>query len=170
MAKTFRQPENINFMSPLGFRFVVQDLPNTTWFLTSINLPGITFGAAASGQAPTIDSIIAGDTLVFDPLNITFVVDEDLQNWKEIYAWMIGLGFPHTTDEYKDFKKDRTSIYSDGSLTILNSNMNPNYIITFTDLFPTSLSELVFDSELTDVDPIKATVSFQYLTYTWKKV
>jgi hypothetical protein len=83
---------------------------------------------------------------------------------------MIGLGFPHTTDEYKDFKKNRSSIYSDGSLTILNSNMNPNYIITFTDLFPTSLSELIFDSELTDVDPIKATVSFQYLTYTWKKV
>ena len=107
MAKQFRQPDNLNYLSPLGFRFTVHDLPNTTWFITAANLPGITLGEAPL-PGPTIDSFMAGDTLVFDPLTITFIVDEDLQNWQEIYNWLAGLGFPHNTDEYKNFAKNRT--------------------------------------------------------------
>ena len=169
MAKQFRQPDNLNYLSPLGFRFTVNDLPNTTWFITAANLPGITLGEA-SFVGPTIDSFMAGDTLVFDPLTITFIVDEDLQNWQEIYKWLAGLGFPHTSDEYKNFAKTRTSVFSDATMTLFNSNMNPNYRITFRDIFPTSLSEISFDSEMSDVDPIKATVTFRYVTYTYEKL
>ena len=45
MAKLFtEQPDNINYLSPVGFRFSIEYIPKTNWFLTSVNLPGISLG------------------------------------------------------------------------------------------------------------------------------
>ena len=168
MAKTFtNQPTNINYLSPVGFRFGIEALPQTTWFLTSANLPGISLGEAAQ-PTPLMPTFVPGNDITFDPLNVTFIVDEDLQNWRELYDWLIGLGFPNDYNEYKAQKAQQ--IYSDATLTILNSNMNANYIIRFEDLFPTNLSEVLFDSASGDIEGIKATATFRYLTYTYEKV
>ena len=86
-----------------------------------------------------------------------------------MYDWLIGIGFPNEYAEYKT-QKTYKQIYSDATLTILNSNMNSNYIIQFKDLFPTSLSEVSFDSASGDIEGIKATATFRYLTYTYEKV
>lgn len=168
MSKIFNnQPTNINFLSPVGFRFNIEYLPNTNWFMTSVNLPGISLGEI-NQPTPFMQTQVPGNDLVFDPLNITFQVDEDLQNWREIYDWMNGLGFPNEYGEYKAQKAKQ--LYSDASLSILNSDMNINYIITFTDLFPTSLSEILFDSASGDIETIKATVNFRYLAYSYEKL
>jgi hypothetical protein len=82
---------------------------------------------------------------------------------------LTGVGFPNNYDEYKNQKADK-QIYSDATLTILNSNMNANYIVQFGDLFPTSLSEVSFDSASADIEGIKATATFRYLTYKYEKV
>lgn len=167
MAKSFNSPDNINYLSPVGFRFYIEVLPKTNWFMTSANLPGISLGEAVQ-PTPFLQTAVPGDTLVFDPLSIQFLVDEDLQNWRELYDWMAGLGFPHNYPEYAAQKAKH--IYSDATLTILNSNMNPNYRIIFKDLFPTNLSEVLFDSASADIEGIKATATFRYLTYTYEKV
>ncbi len=167
MAKSFNSPDNINYLSPVGFRFYIEVLPNTNWFLTSVNLPGLTLGEAPQ-PTPFLQTAVPGETLVFDPLNIQFLVDEDLQNWRELYDWMAGLGFPHDYSEYASQKEKH--IYSDATLTILNSNMNPNYQIIFKDLFPTNLSEVLFDSASADIEGIKASATFRYLTYTYEKI
>ena len=162
------QPTNVNFLSPVGFRFNIKILPKTNWFVTSANLPGITLGEVLH-STPLLQAAVAGNDLTFEPLTISFLVDEDLQNWRELYDWMIGLGFPENYTQYKKQKAD-TKIYSDATLTILNSNMKPNYRIVFTDLFPTSLSEIPFDSASTDIEGIKVSASFRYLNYTYEKV
>tara|TARA_R110000822_G_scaffold52235_13_gene135449 strand:+ start:7561 stop:8067 length:507 start_codon:yes stop_codon:yes gene_type:complete len=168
MSKIFNnQPTNINFLSPVGFRFNIEYLPNTNWFMTSVNLPGISLGEI-NQPTPFMQTQVPGNDLVFDPLNITFQVDEDMQNWREIYDWMNGLGFPNEYGEYKAQKAKQ--LYSDASLSILNSDMNINYIINFTDLFPTSLSEILFDSASGDIETIKATVNFRYLAYSYEKL
>jgi len=169
MAKIFSsQPNNINFLSPVGFRFNIEALPLTNWFLTAVNLPGISLGEVTQ-PTPLMQTQVPGNDLVWDALNITFLVDEDLNNWREIYDWLIGLGFPNNYDEYKT-QKTLKQIYSDATLNILNSNMNINYIIQFKDLFPTNLSEVQFDSASSDIEGIKATATFRYLTYTYEKV
>lgn len=38
------QPDNINFLSPLGFKFVLARAPNLNFFVTDVNLPSITLG------------------------------------------------------------------------------------------------------------------------------
>ena len=168
MAKTFlNQPDNINFLSPVGFRFNIEYLPQTNWFLTSVNLPGISLGEVIQ-PTPLMPTQVPGNDLTWEPLNVTFLVDENLNNWREMYDWLIGIGFPNEYDEYKDQKAKQ--IYSDATLTILNSNMVPNYIVQFKDLFPTSLSEVSFDSASGDIEGIKATATFRYLTYSYEKV
>lgn len=162
-----KQPTNINYLSPVGFRFNIEYLPNTNWFMTSVNLPGISLGEI-NQPTPFMQAQVPGNDLTWEPLNITFQVDEDLQNWREIYNWMTGLGFPNEYGEYESQKADQ--LYSDASLSILNSNMNVNYIIKFVDLFPTNLSEIAFDSGSGDIETIKSSVSFRYLTYSYEKV
>ena len=168
MAKTFpSQPDNINLLSPVGFRFNIEYLPQTNWFLTSVNLPGISLGEVVQ-PTPLMPTQVPGNDLTWEPLNVTFLVDENLNNWREMYDWLIGIGFPNEYSEYKTQKAKQ--IYSDATLTILNSNMNSNYIIQFKDLFPTSVSEVSFDSASGDIEGIKATATFRYLTYSYEKV
>ena len=169
MAKVYTdQPENINYLSPVGFRFQIENLPNTNWFLTSVNLPGITLGEIEH-PTPFMRAAQPGNDLTFDPLAITFLVDENLENWRELYDWLIGLGFPEQYEQYKT-RKETSGTLSDATLVILNSNMTPNYRIIFKDLFPTSVSEVLFDSASPDIEGIKATATFRYLNYEYEKV
>ena len=105
MAKTYsQQPDSINYLSPVGFKFNIEFLPLTNWFLTSVNLPGIAL-AEINQPTPLMQTQVPGNDLVFDPLNISFLVDENMNNWRELYDWLIGLGF---TSEYSEYKNQKT--------------------------------------------------------------
>tara|TARA_R110000824_G_scaffold49838_27_gene139747 strand:+ start:1006 stop:1575 length:570 start_codon:yes stop_codon:yes gene_type:complete len=182
------QPDNINLLSPVGFRFGVKKLPTVNWFVQAAELPGLTLGETLQ-TLPTIDRPLPGDTLVYDPFTLNFKVDEDFANWMELQKWMVGVGFPEDTDQFRTHVGDPVvntdgpvqrqptrrgqitdALVSDATLLILNSNMNANFEVTFIDLFPTSLSALNFDTTLTDVDYITATATFRYLRYDYKKI
>jgi hypothetical protein len=168
VAKSFAQPDNINQLSPVGYRFTIDNLPNVNWFITNVNVPGIQLGEVVQ-PTPFMQTQVPGNDLIYEPINVEFIIDEDLQAWKEIYNWMNGLGFPDDYGQYAA-QKAANHLYSDAVLTILNSNMNPNHLIIFKDLFPTSISEILFDSGSADLGTIKAVVTFRYLTYKYEKV
>jgi len=187
MATLNSQPENMNYVSPVGFRFSIKKLANVNWFVQAANIPGVTLGEAIHNMPP-IDQYLPGEKLTYDPLNLTFKVDEDFTNWMELKDWMVGLGSPEGSEQFRKYVEDpklevdrpvyqrpsaskiSDAYMSDATLVILNSNMNPNFEITFKDLFPTSLSELNFDTTLADVEYITATATFRYISYTYKKI
>ena len=43
-----RQPNNLDFASPTQFRFNLLKTPNVEYFVTSVNLPGISFSGEAN--------------------------------------------------------------------------------------------------------------------------
>jgi hypothetical protein len=167
------EPTNKNFLSPVGFRFSIERLPNVNWFAQSTNLPGVTLGRIDM-PTPFVDVNIPGDKIDFEDLNIRFKVDEDLKNWEEIQKWIFGLGFPESFDQYDNLidsgRPGQDSRYSDATMHILNSNMNLNYEVHFRDLYPTSVSSLQFDSTVSDIDYVTADATFRYLLYEYKKV
>ena len=59
------QPENQNFLSPVGFRFGIRKMPHVNWFLQSVNIPGITMGEA-SQPTPFIDAAQPGEKLTYE--------------------------------------------------------------------------------------------------------
>ena len=171
MATAFQnQLTNRNFLSPAGFLFNITKEPKVSFFCTSAAIPSISF--ATTVQPSYLKDIdVPGEKLDYENLSVRFLVDEDLKNYMAIHNWMTGLGFPESTKDFKDeVTKPDTTIdmnqqYSDGSLSIQNSNFRTNAIVKFKDLFPTALTSLEFDTGVTDIQYFTAQVTFKYLVY-----
>jgi hypothetical protein len=170
------QPNNINFLSPLGFRLIISKLPTVAYNCRTATLPSLTLGEVAVFN-PNVTFYEPGDKLIFEPFTIRFGIDEDFQNYLEIYNWMVGLGSPISPDQYASFtdrtnnlKAQRTNIFSDATLQILTSHKNPNFNIKFVDIFPVSLSPLDFDSTNTDVEYLEANLTCRYRDYTIENI
>lgn len=177
MAILDTQPTNKNFLSPLGFRFILSRTPNIEYFCQAATLPNMVMAEALTPN-PFLNNPAPGTKISFEPFDIRFRVDEDMKNYQEIYDWLIGLGFPDNFSQYKDIAQStdgglrRTAspstqtkaanIYSDGSLVILTSNNNANIRIAFFDLFPVALTALEFDVTQTEIAYLEATASFRY--------
>jgi len=171
MAIQSTQPDNKSFLSPIGFRFACKRLPHVNYFCTSATIPDITLGETSSVDNPFIKLPVPGDKLTFGRLDLTFRVDEDMKNFQEIYNWLVALGYPDNFQQRGAIGRTQVStgdVYSDGSLMVMTGNMTPNIEISFLDLYPASLSSLEFDIENTDIEYLKATVSFAYRKYDIK--
>jgi hypothetical protein len=166
-------PDNLNMLSPLIFKFVVKKLPNVTFGVQNINLPGVSMGVAYHHN-PFTKIPYAGDHLEFDDIMINYKVDEDLTNYMEILDWLMALGFPKNFDQYKAIK-DRPQIEGEGlksdiSLVVMNSNRIPKWNVVFHDAFPISISSLIFDTTLSDDQYLEAACTFKYTRYEIEQI
>jgi len=175
-----RQPDNYDMARPTQFRFSILKIPNTEYFITEANLPGIAFSGEAIVNTRFTALPMMGDTINYEPLEIAFNVQENLANWREIHNWMTGIGFPESTKQFTDAIADSTitrsstatktanlaSLASDASLTIMTNKNNPTVRITFHNAYPTSLSGINFDTKDTDAPALTATMTMQYDLYT----
>lgn len=168
MAEQASQPENKSFLSPLGFRFSIQRLPHVNYFCTAFSLPEIVLGQIDTITNTFIKLPIPGDKLSFGSLNVRFRVDEDMKNYREIYDWLIGLGYPDNFEQRANISRGLKSIgqvYSDGSVLITTAQMNPNIEIKFIDMYPVSISTLEFSIENSDIEYLQADATFAYRKY-----
>ena len=158
-----------NFLSPIGFRFSLRRTPNIEYYIQSATIPSISLNPTEVAT-PFSKLYLSADHLEFSEFSLTFRVDEDMANYREIYNWMIGIAFPDNFTEHANLvnrqQGDISGIYSDATLTILNSTSNPNVTIQFEDIFPTNISEINFDVRNTDVVYAEATVSFRHKRFT----
>jgi len=154
MTALTEQPKNINPLADVQFKFDVAALPNTTFFIQGVNLPGVTLEAAVIATPQLQNFSRHTGIITYEALDVTFMIDEYLKNWQEIHEWIVG-------EENK---------YTSAVLTILSSSMNPTMEIHFKDIFPTSLSAIPFDSTTTDPVYQTGTVSFNYTEYIIKNL
>ena len=164
------QIQNRNFLSPIGFKFTVSKTPKVNFFCNSARIPEIVLGTAVQpNYLKDID--IPGDKLQYGDFSLRFLVDEQLENYMAIHNWLTGLGFPQTTQEYKDLttdsdnQRDPNEAFSDGALHILNSNYRDVAIVKFDGMFPTTLSSLEFEATDGDLNYFTAEVNFKYTVY-----
>ena len=171
MALQRSQPDNQNFLSPVGFKFTIQRLPHINYFCTSASIPDLTMGQIDTVENTFIKLPVPGDKLVFGLLNLTFRIDEDLKNFQEIYNWMIGLGFPDNFSQSAALRNTNPNrlppgdTYSDGSLLVTTASYKPNIEVKFTDMYPVSLSSVDFNLEAQDITYLQGTVNFAYRKY-----
>jgi hypothetical protein len=162
MTENYTETNNKNFLSPLGYMFKVNRTPNTNFFVTQVILPGVNVGNIEY-PTPFKRIAVAGDKMEFNDLLVTFKVDEDMNNYLELFEWIRSYGTPESFEQYKGVP------YSDATLTVLNSFSRPNLEFTFQDLFPVNLTDLQFSSNSTDVEYIECSVTFKYRQYTYRK-
>ena len=190
-----RQPTKLDYAAATQFKFNITKLPKVEFFCTSVNIPGITLGET-SQDTPLKTIPIPGDELTYGSLNVDFMIDENLENYREIHGWLTGLGFPKSHAQFETFinagsdrfptsnatansreagKVDDVGFdvgaqYSDATLSILSSKNNPILEVRFRDLYPTGLTGLQYNQQAADVDYLTATVSFSYTIYDFANV
>ena len=188
-----QQPTVFDYATGTQWRIAFNRIPKTTWFCTAANVPGITLGEAQYAT-PMSDMFVTGDKLTFETLNITFLVDEELQNYRELWEWIVGIGSPvnHSqwttaltkgdgittnfsavgSDDNINPRQKATStdknLYSDATLIVYNSKNMPKVNVKFKDMFPTSISSLEYSQDSTDVEYFKASATFRYLYYEFE--
>lgn len=164
------QPTNTNFLSQIGAKFVLKKIPNVNYFIQNVALPSVDLGEI---QVPTPLSNrlkYPGDLVTYGDLVITFRVDEDLNNYRELYNWILSMSRVEDFDLSTAWTNEQSPgsderVFSDATLTILNSAMNPNKEITFKDVYCSSLSDLPFTTQAADVDYIECTATFKYRSF-----
>ena len=183
-----RTPSKFDYASPIQFRFKMTKLPTVEFFVQSANIPGITLGDTTL-PTPLKDISMPGDKLTYQSLDVSFLVDENLNNYKEIHDWMTGIGFPEDHKQFADvlatgsdrFSRSTAStaavgsgkpaplseggIYSDATLTVLNNKNIAKTEIRFQNVFPISLGSLSYDIKASDVDYLQVNASFNYMYY-----
>ena len=182
-----RQPTELDYADPTKFKFSITKLPKVEFFTTAANLPGINLGESIF-PTPFKQVPVMGDDLTFDNLEITFLVDEKLENYKELHQWLVGIGFPRARTQFASFRKEESEVfptadsvkgettrpgvptgtqamYGDATLTVMTSKNNPIMEVRFSDLYPVSLGALQFDQQATDITYLTATATFSYKLY-----
>ena len=109
-----RQPTVLDYSSPTQFRFMIHQLPKVEFFTTAANIPSITLGEMVI-PTPYKSMPILGDQLTFDNLSISFIVDEELQNYRTIHDWLIGIGFPKSKQQFIDFRSSGSNTPQSGA-------------------------------------------------------
>ena len=182
-----RQPTQLDYASPTQFKFGIAQLPKVEFFTTAANLPGITM-VDSIFPTPFKDVPVMGEKLTYENLEITFIVDEFLENYRELHEWLTGIGFPKDRKQFKDFRSNTSNtgsasptpvqdvgkvgktvpdaaMFSDATLTILSNKNNPIIEVRFSNIYPVSLGALEFNQGATDVEYLTTTADFTYQLY-----
>jgi len=187
-----RAPDKLDYASPIQFRFTCAKLPTVEFFCQTANIPGITLGTA-DVETPLKSIPFPGDKLTYGDLNVSFLVDENLNNYKELHDWLTGLGFPQSHSQFSSllatghdrFPQSKVgtatvssdagritaplsegAAYSDATLTVLNSKNIAKTEIRFRDIYPTSLGALSYNVKASDVDYLAVDAGFAYTLYS----
>ena len=182
-----RQPTQLDYVSPTQFKFNIHQLPKVDFFCTAANVPAISLGEAVF-PTPYKEIPVMGDTLTYDNLSISFIVDENLENYIEMHDWLTAIGFPKNRNQFSTFRSSTAStpiatqgtsddigdvqpatsargMFGDAILTVLTNKNNPVVEVRFQDIYPVALGALDFTQTSTDVEYISVTADFSYKIY-----
>jgi hypothetical protein len=162
------------YLKPNSFKFLIARAPNVTYTCQSANLPNVQLGVAVQ-NSPFVDIPHPGDKVTFGEFTIRFLINEDMNNYREIYNWITEIGAPYSGEDWTAALRNRVSVFkdddynkvfSDGQLLILDSNNNAKVKLSFEDLFPISIEALDFDITTAGMEYFVGVASFRYKLFT----
>lgn len=172
MSALTRNPTNPNFLQTNKFILTFERLPNIQYFCQSVTVPGISMSEVPQ-PTPFVDLYKPGEKAIYDLLNVTFMVDEQMKSWIEVHDWIRAMTFPTNFDEYKNLqnlsrRSGYTSTipqYSDAKLVLLSSSNRPTLEFKFYDVFPSTLSTVIMSTTDTPENVPTADATFRYSYY-----
>jgi hypothetical protein len=182
MGALERNPSSRDILQSTKFKLNFVRLPGLTFFCQTANLPGISLTEIPRGT-PFVDLYLPGEKAIYDTLNVTMLVNEDLSDWLAVHDWIRAMTFPREFEEYakmgdkfRDTQVHRGSgvklppQYSDASMTVYTNKNNPNIRILYKDAFPTTLGGIMFSALDSAENIITADVTFRYSYYNVERI
>ena len=162
-----RAPQNTNPLQASKFILTFSRIKTTQYFCQEVNLPSVTLGEVIRAT-PFLDMYSPGTKLSYDPLEISFMVDENMESWKNIYDWFLSMADPEGFEKRNYVRElQRTEHFSDATLTVLRALNNPILRIEFSNVFPLTLSDINFDTKSSADDIITCKATFRYQSYKY---
>ena len=95
---------------------------------------------------------------------MSFLVDEQLESWREIYEWLRRLG-PMNDESQSEMYNDCNKSTTVGELLVLNSAYKEKFRFKFYNMFPISLTGFSFTTTSADSIQLSSSVTFRYSYY-----
>ena len=172
-------PDNLSYLAPTQFELLVKKLPNTKYFATGVNIPSVSVGETLQPTRLGANVKLPGDKIQFGEITITFIVDENMENWTELYNWMEGITASTDTEKYRllvgankregeeqDGSGDFDQLHSDMTIVVTTAANNPNRYVRIQDAYPSSLGEIAMDTTVAGgLSYVTCTASFQFTSF-----
>lgn len=145
---------NRNFLNPINFAIKIdKTTKNVEYTCQSVSLPSVSIGPATQ-STPKRGIPLTGDKVDYEPFAIRFIVDETMDNYKEILNWLRNQA--NMIEDVRDI-----------TLIIYNSSNLPSIKIRFLNAFPTNLETIPFDVTQTEVN-IQCGATFYYSSFEFE--
>ena len=146
----------------------------------------------ADQYTPFVQVAVAGDHITYGDFNITFIVDENLKNYMEMYNWIKNTGFPFSHAQFNKLERpdysDRSGgtnynaesdtyskantkdLYTDIILQIMTAKNNLVATCEIYEAFPTTLGAIEYSQQETDMTYATCEGGFAYTWFDVKPV
>ena len=105
----------------------------TTYKLQTINLPGVNFSHTQVSKSAVFGNT-QGDTVTYNPLSLSFIVDENLEIYKEFITLVQKMRNPDNTTSEQIEKYGYLEIQDDNTNTILKVELKNIMLESIADL------------------------------------
>lgn len=175
MADNFSDVANIrqselSFVNSVNFYMVAERAPQTYFTVVETTLPQVAMGETILPNSLNPNRTpMPGDGIEYSSLDITYLINKDYANYRELLKWMKAAAYPETTDQFKNYnagsgRSDNSynKIYSNMAIVAVDSANRPLVEWRFYNAFPVALDGGAFNAQATDVEYIRATATFRY--------
>lgn len=171
------EENQFNLAQVNGFRLIALEFPVVDLFCQAVQLPRAELAGNPVYQTPLNPYPLTGTAINYSDLSLTFLVDEKFANYRSIYNWMVGIGFPQDHEQFQQLVKVKnpltvntkaveSSLRSEIDLIMLDSMSQPIVKYKFHDAFPVTLESLPFDVTITEAKYFSVAASFRFSYYT----
>jgi len=166
-------PNTVNFLQPVAGKIQIPRAPNFNYFIQKIRFPGVTLPKLLA-PTPFRPLNLAADHIEYDELEISFILDENLSGYFEIYDWMVQLGRPYSSEQsipaYNAPAGSVDGVQSFATLTLMTNELVPNIQITFEDMLPVHLSGFELQTTADNQSVITASLTMSFRQYTYAQL
>ncbi len=162
-------PDTNNYLASNFFRFTLPRVSTLTYFAQSVSMPGIQLSPVEMTNTLGRANQFVGGRFDHEPLVVQFIVDEETLNYQEIFNWMKKIAnYDNDTNIIAIDQKDK--FVSDANIFLTNSAFQEKQVVVFKNAYPIALSGIQFSSTLNDNEPIIASVTLNFETYSFETV
>ncbi len=163
------KPTTYNLLTANQFKFSTSRIPILSEFVTGVNVPSIEFISTDLKTAYGVNIPIGTGKYIFSDLTVNFLVDEELESWREIYEWIRRLG-PMNDNSEEVMYDNCFDSSTTAELLIMNKAYKPNFKFVFYNFFPIALTGLSFTSTGSDTLQVSSAATFRFAYYELENI
>lgn len=140
-------PVSFDALPQHAFKIEFAKIPNTVFFVQGVTFPSVSVAPAERTTGVMFDFQEIGTKIVHQPLSIQFLVDAEMRNHSEIYAWMQAMT---SSTKLEDQVGD--------AMLFIN---NKKYV-RFIDAFPLNLGTIQLQSNQDSMNYVTCSADFNF--------